>query len=169
MIEKIINAIRERRDSLVDSFKGDTFSRDIEILHRIHETEDIEKIVQKVAKEYGKDTNVRSNGWIPCEVEYPKENTTVLTIDSEGNMEVLDYDINWKNSFSKYGGNLRVFNVEAWQPLPAPYQKGEKKQYCSTCCYYALVEGVCCNGKSEHCADFRCLDDSCEYWKQKGE
>ena len=26
-------------------------------------------------------------------------------------------------------------------------------------------EGVCCNGGSEHRADFRCLDDSCECWE----
>ena len=31
--------------------------------------------------------------------------------------------------------------------------------------YYATYEGVCCNGDSEHCADFRCLDDSCECWE----
>lgn len=30
---------------------------------------------------------------------------------------------------------------------------------------YALEEGVCCNGDSEHCADFRCLNDSCECWE----
>nr|DAM17992.1 MAG TPA: 1-deoxy-D-xylulose 5-phosphate reductoisomerase [Caudoviricetes sp.] len=25
--------------------------------------------------------------------------------------------------------------------------------------------GVCFNGDSEHCADFRCLDDCCKYWE----
>ena len=51
----------------------------------------------------------------------------------------------------------------------APYQKEEQKEYCSTCYYYAPDVGTCVNGDSEHCADFRCLDDSCEHWKQKGE
>lgn len=41
----------------------------------------------------------------------------------------------------------------------------EEKNYCCTCKWYALEEGVCCNGESEHRADFRCLDDSCECWK----
>ena len=44
-----------------------------------------------------------------------------------------------------------------------------KKKYCSTCDYYAVEEGVCVCYKSENCADFRCLDDTCEHWEQKGE
>ena len=43
------------------------------------------------------------------------------------------------------------------------------KKYCSTCKYYAEYEGVCCNGDSEHCADFRGLDDTCEKWKENEE
>jgi hypothetical protein len=41
----------------------------------------------------------------------------------------------------------------------------EEKDYCCTCKWYATYEGVCCNGDSEHCADFRFLDDSCECWE----
>lgn len=37
---------------------------------------------------------------------------------------------------------------------------------CRTCKWYAVCEGVCCNGDSEHCADFRCMDDSCECWEE---
>lgn len=40
-----------------------------------------------------------------------------------------------------------------------------EKDCCCTCKWYALEEGVRCNGDSEHCADFRCLDDSCECWE----
>lgn len=40
-----------------------------------------------------------------------------------------------------------------------------EKDCCCTCKWYALEESVCCNGDSEHCADFRCLDDSCECWE----
>ena len=39
-------------------------------------------------------------------------------------------------------------------------------EYCSTCRWYAEFEGVCCNGDSEHCADFRGLDDTCEKWEE---
>lgn len=44
----------------------------------------------------------------------------------------------------------------------------ERKDYCCTCKWYELEEGVCCNGDSEHCAGFRCLDDSCECWEGVG-
>ncbi len=43
------------------------------------------------------------------------------------------------------------------------------EKYCSTCKYYAEYEGVCCNGDSEHCADFRGLDDTCEKWEKNEE
>lgn len=36
---------------------------------------------------------------------------------------------------------------------------------CCTCKWYAVCEGVCCNGDSEHCADFRFFNDSCECWE----
>lgn len=35
---------------------------------------------------------------------------------------------------------------------------------CRTCQWYALFEGVCCNGDSEHRADFRSQEDSCPHW-----
>lgn len=41
----------------------------------------------------------------------------------------------------------------------------EIKKYCCTCKWYSQFEGVCCNGESEHRADFRCLDDTCEKWE----
>lgn len=39
-------------------------------------------------------------------------------------------------------------------------------KYCATCDWYALEEGVCCNGESKYRADFRCLDDTCEEWEE---
>lgn len=36
---------------------------------------------------------------------------------------------------------------------------------CCTCKWYAVCEGVCCNGDSEHCADFRFFNDGCECWE----
>ena len=38
---------------------------------------------------------------------------------------------------------------------------------CKNCDYYAEFEGVCCNGESEHCADFVFPDTSCEHWTKK--
>ena len=40
----------------------------------------------------------------------------------------------------------------------------DESKYCSTCQWYA-DNGVCVNGDSEHCADFRSEDDGCEMWE----
>lgn len=45
-------------------------------------------------------------------------------------------------------------------------ERCQTKKYCSTCKWYAEYEGVCCNGSSEHIADFRYLDDTCEKWEE---
>lgn len=42
----------------------------------------------------------------------------------------------------------------------------DSKKYCSTCKWYSVDEGVCCNRDSDFRADFRCLDDSCELWEE---
>ena len=44
-------------------------------------------------------------------------------------------------------------------------EKMENKKYCSTCRWHEPFNGVCCNGDSEHRADFRLLDDACEKWE----
>lgn len=41
----------------------------------------------------------------------------------------------------------------------------ENKKHCSTCRWHEPFNGVCCNGDSEHRADFRLLDDTCEKWE----
>lgn len=42
----------------------------------------------------------------------------------------------------------------------------EKKIYCCTCRWYEKFTGACCNGISDHCADFRSMDDTCEAWEE---
>lgn len=42
---------------------------------------------------------------------------------------------------------------------------GLEEKNCKTCMWYAMFEGVCTNGDSEHVADFRSWDDSCEHWR----
>lgn len=41
----------------------------------------------------------------------------------------------------------------------------EKIKKCQTCDYYEAIYGVCCNGKSEQCADFVYEHDTCEQWE----
>ena len=78
-------------------------------------------IVQEVAKEYGKDTNVRSNEWIPtAEMLFPRYGQKVLasvrTDIATHEVIITEYQRQeyWHNGI-----------ITAWQPLPTPYQKGE--------------------------------------------
>ena len=40
---------------------------------------------------------------------------------------------------------------------------------CSTCRWWEDYQGVCCNGDSEHCADFTGNEDCCECWEGRNE
>lgn len=40
-----------------------------------------------------------------------------------------------------------------------------EKTECDTCKWYEGFVGVCCNGESEHRADFRDPKESCEKWE----
>lgn len=40
---------------------------------------------------------------------------------------------------------------------------------CKTCRWYAAFEGVCCNGDSEHRANFRLEDETREEWEENDE
>ena len=98
----------------------------------ISETVDqCKEIVQEVAKEYGKDTNVPSNGWIPVEVELPKITNDYLVTKMCDNDENPIYetaheifwtiDGKWDCERDEYCD----WKVIAWQNKIAPYQKGE--------------------------------------------
>ena len=38
---------------------------------------------------------------------------------------------------------------------------------CKNCEYHDEFTGACCNGDSEHCADFTSNEDSCQDWEYK--
>lgn len=44
-----------------------------------------------------------------------------------------------------------------------------KMNTCKTCRWYAAFDDVCCNGDSEHRADFRLEDETCEKWEESNE
>ena len=82
-------------------------------------------IVNEVAEEYGKDTNVSTNdGWIPCSERLPEERQIVLASVTYANPCVNDGS---PVVISRYCGEEWWHNgtVIAWQPLPAPYQPKE--------------------------------------------
>ena len=86
--------------------------------------------MQEVAKEYGKDTNVRSNGWIPVEVELPKITNDYLVTKMCDNDENPIYetaheifwtiDGKWDCERDEYCD----WKVIAWQNKIVPYQNG---------------------------------------------
>ena len=98
------------------------------------------EIVQEVAKEYG-------NGWIPVEVSMPEEHESIFAKfkDTEkwdiGMFEKCSDDVNVTVEYTdgtrktktlhtcdgiwKIESVYAQYTVIAWQPLPAPYQKGE--------------------------------------------
>lgn len=80
------------------------------------------KIVNQLAEEY-------NNGWISVSERLPENPCWTITCDEEGNIHIFFY----RNGYfcESCGGkpiteqNARYYVPIAWQPLPAPYQKGE--------------------------------------------
>lgn len=121
MIEKILERLEERKDhagkmmSICDSME------EMDYYYALTDAyNECKEIVQEVAKECGKDTNVRSN-WIPtAEMLFPRYGQKVLasvrTDISTHEVIITTYERQeyWHNGI-----------ITAWQPLPQPYQKGE--------------------------------------------
>ena len=84
------------------------------------------QIVQEVAEEFATDTNVGTNGWIPCSERLPEE-YTVLCCDKYGEIIVGHpyFDEVSDTNYSAESDNEMMYNCVAWQPLPSPYTKGE--------------------------------------------
>ena len=130
VFENIIKALAEKRDeaeknmelsdvlSEVNSYGGmfDAFDKSIEI-------------VKQTAEEFGTDTNVGSNGWIPCSEKLPELRQDVLvTVKYTGFMGMYGYWIKTGHMEAEndWWGDCAGGEVIAWQPLPKPYQpKGE--------------------------------------------
>lgn len=58
--------------------------------------------------------------WISFDRKKPKHEQRVLGIDSEGRMEVYEYDKDWPECLCQYGGGVTVFNITHWMALPEP-------------------------------------------------
>ena len=78
------------------------------------------EIVKQEAEQFGRDTNVLSNGWIPCSELLPAYGQTVLA-------SVCAEDAEWKIIIACYKEEDFWLDgkIDAWQPLPTPYAKGE--------------------------------------------
>ena len=101
------------------------------------------EIVKQEAEKFGRDTNVGSNGWIPCSERLPEEYGDYLVAWKPLHMsaediikkvgravphfyEIVEYDPDdealWIGSIEQAQGEYEII---AWQPLPQPFQKGE--------------------------------------------
>lgn len=79
------------------------------------------KIVNKLASEH-------NNGWISVEDALPEEYMDVLGYGQEGHTYIVrlyESKIFGKVWKQWNGGDMRFDWIVAWQPLPAPYKKGE--------------------------------------------
>jgi hypothetical protein len=131
MIEKILEKLRRLYD-FADYYEDDYH------VGKYSAYKDAIQIVQEVAKEYG-------NEWIPFtqrkiteeekaefiyETEYlltcklPDDNTEIIVCYKNGDVGI-DTFFNDCGECYLDSGNELVDEVIAWQPLPAPYQKGE--------------------------------------------
>ena len=90
-------------------------------------------IVNEVAEEFATDTNVGTNGWIPCSDRLPEEpfGCLVTVIDCEPVTQtdfenILPYFVGYDGkSWNDEDGNEIPFEVIAWQPLPEPFKESD--------------------------------------------
>ena len=85
------------------------------------------EIVKQEAEKFGRDTNVGSNGWIPCSVSMPVFGKRYLVTGVWKDKEYENYRVYdavygsdgiWHGNYYEPVG----YEVISWQPLPEPYQ-----------------------------------------------
>ena len=115
--EKIIEKLEIERTTAYNTFVKYEMNVD---LGRVFGLEKAIEIVKQEAEQFGRDTNVGSNGWIPCSSGVmPRANGWYLVTNQIGVVQEQRWSANhWEK--------LRDDAVLAWRELPSPYQpKGE--------------------------------------------
>lgn len=94
--EKIINRFKQLQgcDSLANMFISDVI-----------------KVIKSIEKEY-------NNSWIPCSKELPEEGKDVLVTTIYDSVHVA-----YRMGNKYYIDADEIEDVEAWQPLPEPYEE----------------------------------------------
>ena len=120
VFSKIIEELEENQ-TIVFNLGGGKPKQSIDLERAI-------EIVKQEAEKFGTDTNVGSNGWIPCSERLPEPIRPVLvTLRNWMNDKYIVrvgrfHTDHWKTD----EGIVENSVVIAWQPLPQPYQpKGE--------------------------------------------
>lgn len=121
--------MQEAFERIIDQLKAESIIVDDDAGNRAVE------IIEQAAEEFAHDTNVRSNGWIPCSERLPERNKAVLiymkstTISGTELIMVGSCDNGFwfvQDGVDVLGFPCNQYKVIAWQPLPGPYQpKGE--------------------------------------------
>ena len=114
VFSKIIEKLEENQ-TIVFNLGGGKPKQSIDLERAI-------EIVKQEAEKFGTDTNVGSNGWIPCSERLPEENSNVIACFAHGLVTELAFYDGLFHGIYEYTTSVII----AWQPLPAPYQpKGE--------------------------------------------
>lgn len=58
--------------------------------------------------------------WINFNEVKPLDGERVLSITSDGVMEVMYFNKDWQHCLCQYNENVKVFNITHWMPLPEP-------------------------------------------------
>ena len=130
-LEELKKSELEREDLCDEEGYGDgeEIYEDGKSAGRYEQTVRIIEIVKQEAEKFGTDTNVGSNGWIPCSERLPEDDSIcIVTVEYPNNKTMVDYGWFDRKSCCWFVGmqEFRTSNILAWQPLPKPYQpKGE--------------------------------------------
>lgn len=119
VFEKIIEKLEEQKSGLTEWAEDEAFKL---------ATDKAIAIVKQEAEQFGRDTNVGSNGWIPCSERLPSDcaihEVTAQFRNGKTYTEFAYYD-ETKEEWWKHDDDGLV-NVIAWKEPSDPYQpKGE--------------------------------------------
>lgn len=117
--------------------------------------------------------NVLIGKYCPKKIDYPDDEmerdcifyetmTNADRIRARNDEELAEFLYNFDPE--DYFGKESI--MEMLQSESENRMEDEELRYCANCEHYELIEGVCCNGDSEHVADFRELDNTCEKWEE---
>ena len=89
-------------------------------------------IVNEVAEEFATNTNVGTDGWIPCSERLPEidgnTSDTVLVCGSNGFLYMAFWcdDLKWRFCECGMAKNPILWTeIVAWQPLPEPFKESD--------------------------------------------
>lgn len=133
VFEKIIEELEEKRNEAEKNMELSDSLSDINAYGGMFEGLDKAiEIVKQESEKFGTDTNVGSNGWIPVSERFPETDKYILLSFSKFSIPCVGRYNEDENGGAFYIGDedetcvSQDLFVNAWQPLPAPYQpKGE--------------------------------------------